>query len=147
MRWLLDSADMGLSAYASDAVEIMEFTVEDSHAEVLMEACACLEALTTHLGRRLQPVSKKLAWTFTPNLTHKRARVRVATLRALRGLMHCGAHETILDLVAFRHPNLVPIKAFYGEDQKVNYFGRVCTFLHHVILQSKHQSMTAGMKQ
>ena len=51
-------------------------------------------------------MSKKLAWTFTPNLTHKRARVRVATLRALRGLMHCGAHETILDLVAFRHPNL-----------------------------------------
>jgi len=127
LRWLLDSAEMGISAYASDAVEIMEFTVEDSHADVLLEACGCLEVLVTHLGRRLQPVSKKLAWTFMPNLTHKRARVRVATLRALRGLMHCGAHETILDMVAFRHPNLVPIKAFYGEDQKVNYFGKLIT--------------------
>ena len=33
--------------------------------------------------------------------------------------MHCGAHETILDLSAFRHPNLVKIQAFYGDDFKV----------------------------
>jgi hypothetical protein len=64
---------------------------------------------------------------FFPNLTHRRAKVRVATLRAIRGLMHCGAHETILDLVAFQHPNLVPVKAFYGDDQKVNYFGKLAT--------------------
>ena len=70
-------------------------------------------------------MAKKLAWTFAPNLTHRRSKVRVATLRALRALMHCGAHETILDLCAFKHPNLVPIKAFYGEDRKVNYFGKL----------------------
>ena len=72
-------------------------------------------------------MSKKLAWTFAPNLTHRRAKVRVATLEAMRPLIHCGAHETILDLVAFKHPNLVPIKAFYGEDRKVNYFGKLAT--------------------
>ena len=32
------------------------------------------------------------------------AKVRVATLRALRGLMHCGAHETLLDLVVGLNP-------------------------------------------
>jgi len=75
LRWLLSSAEAGISAYASDAVEIMDFTVEDAHSDVLVEACKCLEVLVQHLGRRLQPVSKKLAWTFTPNLTHKRAKV------------------------------------------------------------------------
>ena len=120
-------AGTGIAAYASDVAEVLEFTCEDKHVDVVVQACACLEQLVTHLGRRLQPIAKKLAWTFTPNLTHKRARVRVETLKALRVLMHCGAHETILDLVAFKHPNLVPIKAFYGDDQKVNYFGKLAT--------------------
>ena len=113
--------------FAPEAVDILEFAVEDSHADVAVLACESLEVLVRHLGRRLAPVSKNLAWMFFPNLTHRRAKVRVATLRAIRGLMHCGAHETILDLVAFQHPNLVPVKAFYGDDQKVNYFGKLAT--------------------
>ena len=114
-----------LAAYASDAVIVLQFTAEDAFWEVALAACATLEALCGALGRRLSPAAKKLAWTFAPNLTHRRSKVRVATLRALRALMHCGAHETILDLCAFKHPNLVPIKAFYGEDRKVNYFGKL----------------------
>lgn len=120
-----ESSGNALAAYASDAVLVLGYTAEDAFWEVVLEACALLEALCDKLGRRLAPVAKKLAWTFAPNLTHRRSSVRVATLRALRGLMHCGAHETILDLCAFKHPNLVPIKAFYGEDRKVNYFGKL----------------------
>ena len=119
------SSGNSLAAYASDAVLVLQFTAEDAFWEVAHEACVLLEALCDELGRRLSPVAKKLAWTFAPNLTHRRSKVRVATLRALRALMHCGAHETILDLCAFKHPNLVPIKAFYGEDRKVNYFGKL----------------------
>ena len=119
------SSGNSLAAYASDAVLVLQFTAEDAFWEVAHEACVLLEALCHELGRRLSPVAKKLAWTFAPNLTHRRSKVRVATLRALRALMHCGAHETILDLCAFKHPNLVPIKAFYGEDRKVNYFGKL----------------------
>ena len=120
-----ESSGNALAAYASDAVLVLGYTAEDAFWEVAHEACVLLEALCDELGRRLSPVAKKLAWTFAPNLTHRRSSVRVATLRALRGLMHCGAHETILDLCAFKHPNLVPIKAFYGEDRKVNYFGKL----------------------
>ena len=119
------SSGNSLAAYASDAVLVLQFTAEDAFWEVAHEACVLLEALCDELGRRLSPAAKKLAWTFAPNLTHRRSKVRVATLRALRALMHCGAHETILDLCAFKHPNLVPIKAFYGEDRKVNYFGKL----------------------
>lgn len=42
-----------------------------------------------------------------------------------------GAHEMILEMVAWRDPNLVPIKAFYGDDLKVNFCGKLATD-HHV---------------
>lgn len=42
-----------------------------------------------------------------------------------------GAHEMILEMVAWRDPNMVPIKAFYGDDTKVNYCGKLATD-HHV---------------
>lgn len=37
----------------------------------------------------------------------------------------------ILEMVAWRDPNMVPIKAFYGDDLKVNYCGKLATD-HHV---------------
>ena len=41
-----------------------------------------------------------------------------------------GAHEMILEMVAWRDPNVVPVKAFYGDDLKVGprcvCWGRVC---------------------
>ena len=114
-----------LAAYASDAVVVLQYTADDAFSETVCESCELLTLLTRTLGRRLQPVAKELAWVFAPNLTHKKSKVRISALQALTPLMHCGAHETILDLCAFKHPNLVPIKAFYGEDLKVNYFGKL----------------------
>lgn len=32
----------------------------------------------------------------------------------------CGAHDAIYELTAYRDPNLIPIKAFYGPCPKVN---------------------------
>ena len=46
--------------------------------------------------------------------------MRIATLGALRPLLIAGAHECILDLTGFRSPNIVPVKAFYGDDLKVS---------------------------
>ena len=37
-----------------------------------------------------------------PLATHKRHRVRVAAVRAVGAVMHQGAHEMILEMVAFR---------------------------------------------
>lgn len=33
-------------------------------------------------------------------------------------------------MVAFRDPNVVPIKAFYGDDLKVNFCGKLATDPH-----------------
>lgn len=57
----------------------------------------------------------------------RRSRVRVAAIEALTPLLVAGGHECILDLSAFRSPNVIPIKAFYGDDLKVNYFGKLAT--------------------
>lgn len=36
----------------------------------------------------------------------------------------------VLEMVAWRDPNLVPIKAFYGHDLKVNFCGKLATDTH-----------------
>jgi hypothetical protein len=36
----------------------------------------------------------------------------------------------VLEMVAWRDPNLVPIKAFYGDDLKVNFCGKLATDPH-----------------
>jgi hypothetical protein len=36
----------------------------------------------------------------------------------------------ILEMVAHRDPNVVAIKAFYGDDLKVNFFGKLATDPH-----------------
>lgn len=51
----------------------------------------------------------------------------MAAIEAVTPLLIAGGHECILDLTAFRSPNIVPIKAFYGDDLKVNYFGKLAT--------------------
>lgn len=48
----------------------------------------------------------------------RRSKVRVAAAEALTPLLLAGAHECILDLTGFRSPNVIPIKAFYGDDLK-----------------------------
>jgi hypothetical protein len=36
----------------------------------------------------------------------------------------------VLEMVAWRDPNVVPIKAFYGDDTKVNFCGKLATDPH-----------------
>ena len=41
--------------------------------------------------------------------------------------MHQGAHEMILEMIAFRDPNVVAVKAFFGDDLKINFCGKLST--------------------
>lgn len=65
------------------------------------------------MGRRLQPVSKGLVATLLPLTTHRRHRVRIAAVEAVRDVVFVGAHEMILEMIAWRDPHQVAIKAFY----------------------------------
>eukprot|EP00854_Cymbomonas_tetramitiformis_P013580 gene13580-16058_t len=124
---IVTTSESGISPYASDIADIAETTCKDASPDVLMESCAYVGKLATILVRRLQPVAHKLVFTITPILDFKRSKVRVECLKALNKVMHCGAHETILDLSSFRSPNIVKVQAFYGDDIKVNWFGKMGT--------------------
>lgn len=50
-----------------------------------------------------------------------------------------GAHEMVLEMVAWRDPNLVPIKAFYGDDLKVNFCGKLATDPHKQVGPRLHR--------
>ena len=61
-------------------------------------------------GMRLFRISKDLLAAVAPLAQRRQQRVRVAAIRAIGSLVKCGAHEMILELVAFHHPNIIPVK-------------------------------------
>lgn len=47
--------------------------------------------------------------------------------------MHQGAHEMILEMIAFRDPNVVAVKAFFGDDLKVIHCNQLVSHhAHHI---------------
>jgi hypothetical protein len=82
-------------------------------------SCAALW-MAESLGLRLQPVAKELIAALLPLTTHKRHRVRAAALQAVGRTMHQGAHEMILEMVAFRlGPMPAALHARLGGDPKL----------------------------
>ena len=55
-------------------------------------------------------MAKQLVANVLPLATHNRHKVRVAAIQAVRATMFQNAHEMILEMVAFRDPNVVAIK-------------------------------------
>ncbi|GLI68794.1 hypothetical protein VaNZ11_013291 [Volvox africanus] len=130
---LVSLAGKSFGGYAGEAVELVAALCEDPFHEVQEKACAVVVALNEVLGLRLQPVAKQLVAVVLPLTTAKRHRVRIAALQALRPTMHQGAHEMILEMVAWRDPNVIPIKAFYGDDLKVNFCGKLAADPHPAV--------------
>ncbi|KAG2499196.1 hypothetical protein HYH03_002777 [Edaphochlamys debaryana] len=133
LRALVAAAGGSFGAYAGEGVGLVEALAEDPFHEVQEEACGVVVALNEHLGLRLQPVAKQLVAALLPLTTAKRHRVRVAALQALRPTMHQGAHEMILEMVAWRDPNVIPVRAFYGDDLKVNFCGKLAADPHPAV--------------
>lgn len=116
---MVEQGGNALAAYMAEVLAILRACMTDPFHEVVVPTCDCMAALARQLRRRLQPVSKQLVADVLPLTTHRRKAVRGAAVRAARQLMFCGAHEMILDMVAWRDPNSVAIKAFYEPDPKV----------------------------
>ncbi|KAG2440366.1 hypothetical protein HXX76_004471 [Chlamydomonas incerta] len=133
LRALVSLAGKSFGGYAGEAVALVGSLCEDPFHGVQEEACAVVVALNEALGLRLQPVAKQLVAALLPLTTAKRHRVRLAALGALRPTMHQGAHEMILEMVAWRDPNVVPVRAFYGDDLKVNFCGKLAADPHPAV--------------
>jgi hypothetical protein len=116
---VMKASQNAIRAYTAEVLEIIRTGLRDPFHEVAACACACMQQLAQTLRRRLQPVSKELTASVLPLTTHRRKAVRCAAIQAVRVLIFCGAHEMILEMVAWRDPNVVAIKAFYEPDPKV----------------------------
>lgn len=77
-------------------------------SERLLWLIACAVAI---FGMGLHQISKEFVANVAPLLLHRHSRVRIAATETLSKLIQCGAHEMILELVAFQNPNIIPIKA------------------------------------
>ncbi|EFJ44828.1 hypothetical protein VOLCADRAFT_106220 [Volvox carteri f. nagariensis] len=133
LRCLVTLAGKSFGGYAGEAVELVGALCEDPFHVVQEEACGVVVDMNDVLGLRLQPVARQLVAAVLPLTTAKRHRVRVAALQALRPTMHQGAHEMILEMVAWRDPNVIPVKAFYGDDLKVNFCGKLAADPHPAV--------------
>lgn len=117
---MVENSGGALAAYMAEVLVILRACLSDPFHEIVMPTCSCIALLAQQLRRRLQPVSKQLLADVLPLTTHRRKAVRCAAVGAIRQVMFCGAHEMILDMVAWRDPNSVAIKAFYEPDPKVH---------------------------
>ncbi|WIA41829.1 hypothetical protein OEZ86_009159 [Tetradesmus obliquus] len=136
---IVAQAGSAVAAYASEVWSVLSAGLADSFHEAAEQACRTVQQLAGCLGMRLSTISKDIVAALLPLTTHKRHRTRIAAIEALRDVMHLGshnmilemgAHEAILDMVGWRDPNVVPIRAFYGDDLKVNYCGKLATDHH-----------------
>ena len=70
--------------------------------------------------------TEKLARSLLLPLVSKKSKVRLAALEALSRLMYCGAYKynvTIFEiLTGFRDPNVVPLRDFFEDGSRLNYF-------------------------
>ena len=115
------SSGNALGAYVAEALNMVRASLDDPFHLVVMKACECVEEIAVKLQKRLQAASKELTATVMPLMTHRRKAVRCSAIRAVRKLMFCGAQELLLEMVAWRDPNTVAIKAFYEPDPKASH--------------------------
>ena len=127
VRVIVTHGSHALMPYAQDCCEFILTLTHDPYHEVAIAAVASLREFAEAMNRRIWTVSKILLAAIAPRLGHRRQAVRVATVEALTPLIFNGGHEAILDLCSFRDPNVVAVRAFYGDDTKVNYFGKLIT--------------------
>lgn len=124
---LVRAAGKASAGHAAEIVDVLEDAHLDAHPNVAIEASRTARQLARALGRRLQPVGRRLIRIHAPSLAHRRAKVRAEAVDAVREAAHCGGHDALLDLMGYRHPNIVPIKAFFEGDTRVNHFGRLAS--------------------
>jgi hypothetical protein len=125
MMHTIENGSSPAAAYATEFLDIARDALEDPFPEVVVKACNCLKFLATLLKRRMQAAAKELVAATLPLTTHNRSAVRCAAVQAVQYIVPCGAHEMILDMVAWRDPNCIAIKAFYEPDPKVRAFHRL----------------------
>eukprot|EP00878_Enallax_costatus_P028908 GHUV01031271.1.p3 GENE.GHUV01031271.1~~GHUV01031271.1.p3 ORF type:complete len:128 (+),score=36.39 GHUV01031271.1:792-1175(+) len=85
---ILDQAGTAIAAYASEVWSMLSAALADRYHEVAMQGCKVAQQLAGILGLRLSPLAKDIVAALLPLTTHKRHRVRIAAIEAIRDVMH-----------------------------------------------------------
>ena len=129
---------MQVLSYVDEATGLLRAMCMDPYHEAKYSALIAMEAFCYNHHEILLHFTDPLARSLTSSLTHNHAKVRIASLRTLTAVLHCGVwkhnHGVIQYLIAHQDPNSVPIKAFYENITKVNYFCTL-TFDRHAAVR------------
>uniref|UniRef100_A0A061RFE2 Uncharacterized protein n=1 Tax=Tetraselmis sp. GSL018 TaxID=582737 RepID=A0A061RFE2_9CHLO len=133
LRLLMINGEKAVMAYAGEIMGMTKAGCMDSFHKVAVETCECMKKFVGIAGMRMGKTGHQLVADVCPLLTDNRFRVRAAALQTLRAIIPTGSHEMILELVAHRDPNVVPIRAFYEGDVKVNFCARLVADRHPAV--------------
>lgn len=119
-----------LDGHAHDLVLATAVHVWDPFPDLKVQACVMLQHMCTIMPHVMKVFAIGFAKHLGPNLTHRYARVRLAALAALQDVVAVpkpekrkgAGTEAIAELVGYREENVVPIRAFYGQEVRHNYF-------------------------
>ena len=124
-----------LMPYFHETVLFLHECAVDPYPELKVAGLARLEALASDpaLPDVFHFYCTPLVRAVMRQLHHRHAKVRLATIAAVRALVSCpfrdkcrgGGTEAIADLVGHREENVIPIHAFYSGEVRENYFARL----------------------
>eukprot|EP01022_Parablepharisma_sp_SALTPOND_P004476 TRINITY_DN120366_c2_g1_i1.p1 TRINITY_DN120366_c2_g1~~TRINITY_DN120366_c2_g1_i1.p1 ORF type:complete len:897 (-),score=130.63 TRINITY_DN120366_c2_g1_i1:2894-5584(-) len=150
MRVLVSTTEeSALRSYVDETVNILRTLAMDPHGPVIQEACAAIGELCTHAKDTVFHYSEMLGRALLTALVHKHFKVRLAGIDALRKVMYVGVYKYNVNLmevlIGFRDPNVVPIKAFYQPDTKVNYFASLIKDEKEVVREAFFKTLIQWM--
>ncbi len=150
MRVLVSTTEEGaLRSYIDDTVNILRTLAMDPHGPVIQEACAAIGELSVHAKETVFHYSEMLGRALLTALVHKHFKVRLAGIEALRKVMYVGVYKynvNIMEaLIGFRDPNVVPIKAFYQPDTRLNYFASLVKDEKEVVREAFYKMLIQWM--
>jgi hypothetical protein len=98
----------------------------DPYGGVIIEGCSAMIEFAQSGGDQLLHFSESMARSLFTALVDKKAKVRIAGLKALYHVFYTGLYKynsNIMEhLIGFRDPNTIAIKDFYEHTTKINYF-------------------------
>lgn len=124
-------------SWIDEATGLLRAQAMDPFHEVKVVAMESLTAFCYNHHEILLHFTEPLGRCLTSCLTHNHGKLRIAALRTLTAVLHCGAfkhnHEVIQMLMAWQDPNKCPVAAFYESVTSVNYMANLSFDRHPAV--------------
>eukprot|EP00927_Polykrikos_kofoidii_P066498 TRINITY_DN62088_c0_g1_i1.p1 TRINITY_DN62088_c0_g1~~TRINITY_DN62088_c0_g1_i1.p1 ORF type:complete len:1389 (+),score=235.01 TRINITY_DN62088_c0_g1_i1:57-4169(+) len=124
-------------SYVDEATGLLRAQAMDPFHEVKAFSLETMASFCYNHSEMLLHFAPVLGRSLTSCLTHNHAKIRIAAMRTLTAVLHCGTWKTNFEvlqiLMAWQDPNSVPIKAFYEPTTNVNYMSMLSFDRHPAV--------------